>query len=53
MEKEEAKILVVDDEEHFRTILTSIMGEEGFKVLEAPDGETALRMLRVNSRISC
>ena len=49
MEKEEAKILVVDDEEHFRTILSSIMGEEGFKVLEAPDGETALRMLRVNS----
>ena len=49
MEKEEAKILVVDDEEHFRTILSSIMEEEGFKVLEAPDGETALRMLRVNS----
>ena len=49
MEKQEAKILVVDDEEHFRTILSSIMEEEGFKVLEAQDGEAALRMLRVNS----
>jgi len=48
MEKQEAKILVVDDEEHFRTILSSIMEEEGFRVLEAQDGDTALRMLRVN-----
>jgi len=49
MEKQEAKILIVDDEEHFRTILSSIMEEEGFEVLEAQDGDTALRMIRVNS----
>ena len=49
MKKHAASILIVDDEEHFRTILSSIMGEEGFKVLEASDGETALRMLRVSS----
>ena len=36
MEKSEAKILIVDDEEHFRTILSSIMEEEGFKVLGGP-----------------
>jgi len=49
MKKHDADILIVDDEEHFRTILSSIMEEEGFKVLEAQDGEAALRMLRVNS----
>ena len=49
MEKQGVKILIVDDEEHFRTILTTIMEEEGFKVLEAQDGDTALRMIRVNS----
>jgi len=49
MEKREVKILIVDDEEHFRTILTTIMEEEGFKVLEAQDGDTALRKIRVNS----
>jgi two-component system nitrogen regulation response regulator GlnG len=49
MKKQVADILIVDDEKHFRTILTSIMEEEGFKVLEAQDGDTALRMIRVNS----
>ena len=49
MKKNAADILIVDDEEHFRTILSSVMEEEGFKVLEAQDGDTALRMLRVNS----
>ena len=49
MKKHAADILIVDDEEHFRTILTTIMEEEGFKVLEAQDGDTALRKIRVNS----
>lgn len=48
MKKHAADILIVDDEKHFCTVLSSIMGEEGFKVLEAQDGDTALRMIRVN-----
>ena len=31
MKKHAADILIVDDEEHFRTVLSSIMEEEGFK----------------------
>ncbi len=49
MEKHEAKILVVDDEKHFRTILSSLMEKEGFKALVAEDGDTALRMIRVHA----
>ena len=48
MEKHDAKILIVDDEEHFRTILSSIMEEEGFKASVAQDGDTALRMIRLD-----
>ncbi|MCX5908029.1 MAG: sigma-54 dependent transcriptional regulator [Deltaproteobacteria bacterium] len=49
MEKENAKILVVDDEKHFCTILSTLLKKEGFRVLTAMDGETALRTLRVES----
>ena len=49
MGKENAKILVVDDEKDFCTILSTLLKKEGFKVLTAMDGETALRTLRVES----
>ncbi len=49
MRKHDAEILVVDDEEPFRMVLSSIMEEEGFKALVAQDGDTALRMIRVHA----
>ena len=36
------KILVVDDEPKIRRIITSYLAEEGFDIVEAADGETAL-----------
>jgi len=38
-------ILIIDDEDKLRQLLARIIGLEGFKVWEAPDGRTALRML--------
>ena len=49
MEKHDAKILIVDDEEHFRTNLCLLMEKEGFKALVAEDGDTALRIIRVHA----
>jgi len=37
-------ILVVDDDPHLREALAAILEQEGFRVLQAPDGETAVRM---------
>jgi two-component system, NtrC family, response regulator AtoC len=39
-------ILVVDDEAAMRKNLLDLLGEEGFKVLEAVDGETAMTMAK-------
>jgi DNA-binding response OmpR family regulator len=40
------KILVVDDEPRVLDILTKFLSREGFGVLTAADGETALRLAR-------
>jgi two-component system nitrogen regulation response regulator GlnG len=48
MKKHAADILIVDDEEHFRTVLSSIMEAEGIKAAVAQDGDTALRMIRLD-----
>jgi DNA-binding response OmpR family regulator len=40
-----ATVLVVDDEERIRTLITRSLGAEGHQVVTAPDGETALRHL--------
>jgi len=40
-----AKILVVDDEPHIRELLKLYLSREGYEVLEAQDGETALRQV--------
>ena len=40
--------IIVDGEEDFRTILSSIMEEEEFKALVAQNGDTALRMIRLD-----
>ncbi|MFH1146513.1 MAG: sigma-54 dependent transcriptional regulator, partial [Pseudomonadota bacterium] len=38
-------ILVVDDEEEIRKILTRILEKEGFMVVTAPDGQQAMRQI--------
>lgn len=40
------RILIVDDEEGIREILSRLVRKEGFEALAAPDGETALELLR-------
>ena len=40
------KILIADDDPDLRDILRSVLEPAGFTVSEAPDGETALRMIR-------
>lgn len=40
-----SRILVVDDEEHIRELIRFYLDKEGFSVLEAENGETALELL--------
>ena len=37
-----SKILVADDEPHIRAVVRAYLEREGYEVLEAEDGETAL-----------
>jgi two-component system, NtrC family, nitrogen regulation response regulator NtrX len=43
--KKEARILLTDDEQGVRRALREILEFEGYQILEAADGETALKML--------
>jgi UDP-3-O-acyl N-acetylglucosamine deacetylase len=43
------RIVVVDDEENIRAAVKDILTDEGYEVDCAPDGETALRMIQLNS----
>ena len=40
------QVLVVDDELHMRNVLSRILTQEGYKVVTAPDGETALGLIK-------
>jgi len=40
------RVLIVDDEPHIRTVLRSYLEADGFSVLEAVDGASALRLAR-------
>jgi two-component system OmpR family response regulator len=40
-----SKILIVDDEEHIRELIRFYLDKEGFSVLEAENGETALELV--------
>lgn len=44
--KNNAKILVVDDENTMRNMLSDVLLEEGHEVFEAPNGEEAVKKLR-------
>ncbi len=39
-------VLIVDDELHMCTILRRILKKEGYRVITAPDGETAFQFIR-------
>lgn len=43
------RVLIVDDEPEIRDLLACLARREGFEVLTAPDGETALQMIRRES----
>ena len=45
MNKKNFKILVVDDEEHFLSLLSNVLDEEGYSVKTANNGEKALQIL--------
>ncbi len=42
--KEKLKLMVVDDEESIRDILADILFDEGYDVLEAEDGQVAMKL---------
>ncbi len=42
-------ILVVEDEDILREVIVDYLNEEGYQVLEAPDGEKALELFQSNS----
>ncbi len=42
----DAKILIVDDEEHILFILTELLIKQGYQVIKAKDGRTALNIFR-------
>jgi two-component system chemotaxis response regulator CheY len=46
LQERSVRALVVDDSRTMRLILSRIMGELGFEVVEAPDGRRALEQLR-------
>lgn len=42
-------VLIVDDDENIRVILSNLVKKEGFEVLVAEQGETALKMMRLET----
>jgi signal transduction histidine kinase/CheY-like chemotaxis protein/PAS domain-containing protein len=44
-------VLVIDDEPHLRMLMTEVLREEGYIVLEAPDGPTGLELLQTKPTI--
>ncbi len=44
-------VLIVDDEPLVRMLITEILGDEGYAVIEAADGASGLRVLQSDARI--
>src|ERR1700746_3994624 len=42
------RILIIDDEELFRAILSRMLKRAGYAVLDAPDGATGIALYRAN-----
>lgn len=49
MEKSISLVLVVDDEPQIRDLLCRILEQEGYRVMVAIDGDTALQLTRENT----
>ena len=47
-EAEKKKILIVDDEEALREVLTSILEQEGYSVIQAADGRQGVESAKKN-----
>jgi len=48
-EREKIKVLLVDDEDHFRKPLARQLQVRGFEVFDVSDGESALEVVRTES----
>ena len=46
-----ATVLVVDDEPAVRHLIEEVLGDEGYAVIDAPDGPSGLKVLRSDARI--
>ncbi len=44
-------VLIVEDEPVVRAVIVEMLGEQGYRTLEAIDGPSGLRILRTNARI--
>lgn len=44
-------VLVIDDEEPIRMLITDVLEEAGYRVIVAPDGPAGLKVLQSNARI--
>jgi CheY-like chemotaxis protein len=44
-------VLIIDDEETIRMLVAEVLGEAGYRVIEAPDGPSGLDILRSDRRI--
>jgi len=49
-EKEKKKILIFDDSKTVRSVLKDKLESGGYEVLEAEDGDTALKLVREKTR---
>ncbi len=49
MKEHEAKILIVDDDEGCRILLSHLLAREGFKVMSSHDGGSALTVIRLDA----
>ena len=47
--KSSVVVMVVEDEEVIRTMASEFMADAGFEVLEAPDADTAVRLLQTEA----
>lgn len=44
--RHDARVLVVDDEEDVRDMMAAVLGDEGYDVVTAPDGASAIQAVR-------
>lgn len=50
MEKKNQNVLLVDDDQNLREVISILLADEGFKVTQAENGQAALNMLKGMSK---